>query len=74
VVFYINGMRANNANDNPAIMWTKLETVYSMTGSDIEAIEVYRGLAEYPGEFASTDAPCGVVAIWTRRSVKVVGK
>jgi hypothetical protein len=34
--------------------------------SDVEGVEVYSGLAEYPGEFASPDARCGVVAVWTR--------
>jgi hypothetical protein len=34
--------------------------------SDVEGVEVYKGLAEYPAEFASPDARCGVVAVWTR--------
>ena len=35
---------------------------------DIEAIEVYRGPSETPGEFlTSNDMGCGAVAIWTRR-------
>ena len=33
---------------------------------DIEGIEVYSGAADVPGEFAGTDAGCGVVVIWTR--------
>jgi len=33
---------------------------------DIEGIEVYTGAADVPGEFAGTDAGCGVVVIWTR--------
>ncbi|MEY4608234.1 MAG: hypothetical protein RL625_451 [Gemmatimonadota bacterium] len=33
---------------------------------DIEGIEVYSGASDVPGEFAGTDAGCGVVAIWTR--------
>ena len=32
---------------------------------DIEGIEVYTGAADVPGEFAGTDAGCGVVVIWT---------
>ncbi len=37
--------------------------------SDIEAIEVYRGPSETPGEFLNTnDLGCGAVAIWTRRA------
>jgi hypothetical protein len=34
---------------------------------DIEAIEVFRNLAEIPPEFGGPDALCGVVAVWTRR-------
>lgn len=34
--------------------------------SDVEGVEVYKGLAEYPAEFGSPDARCGVVAVWTR--------
>lgn len=34
---------------------------------DIEGIEIYKGLASIPAEFLTPDAPCGVVAVWTRR-------
>jgi hypothetical protein len=33
---------------------------------DIEAIEVYTGPAEVPGEYAGRNAGCGVVVIWTK--------
>jgi hypothetical protein len=33
---------------------------------DIEAIEVYTGPADVPGEFAGANAGCGLVVIWTR--------
>lgn len=33
---------------------------------DIEAIEVYTGPSDVPGEFAGRTAGCGVVVIWTR--------
>jgi hypothetical protein len=36
--------------------------------SEVEAIEVFRGLAEVPGEYSSDHARCGVVALWTKRS------
>lgn len=33
---------------------------------DIEGLEVYTGPADVPGEFAGTNAGCGLVVIWTR--------
>lgn len=51
--FYIDGRMVRNfASDTPV--------------SDVQGIEVYRGAAEMPGEFAGAGAMCGVVAIWTR--------
>lgn len=35
--------------------------------SDIEAMEVYLGPSQIPGEFGGTDSGCGVIAIWTKR-------
>jgi hypothetical protein len=33
---------------------------------DIEALEVYTGQADVPGEYAGRNAGCGVIVIWTR--------
>jgi hypothetical protein len=33
---------------------------------DIEAVEVYTGAADVPGEYAGRNAGCGVIVIWTR--------
>jgi hypothetical protein len=35
---------------------------------DVEVVEVFRGLGSIPAEFLTSQARCGVVAIWTRRS------
>ncbi len=33
---------------------------------DIEAVEIYTGASDVPGEFAGRNAGCGVVVIWTK--------
>lgn len=35
---------------------------------DVEAIEIFKGLATVPAEFLNPEARCGVIAIWTRRA------
>lgn len=40
---------------------------------ELEAVEVYRGAAEVPGEFSGQDARCGVVVVWTRRGRTIGG-
>jgi hypothetical protein len=37
-----------------------------VTPADVEGIEVYRSLSEIPPEFLTTDARCGVIAVWRR--------
>jgi hypothetical protein len=44
-----------------------------ITGPEIDAVEVYRGAAEVPGEFSGGDARCGVVVVWTRRG-RIIGR
>ena len=36
--------------------------------SDVEAVEVYRGPAETPADFLSSNSRCGVIVIWTKRA------
>lgn len=33
---------------------------------DVYGIEVYRGAGEIPGEYAGSDAACGVIVVWTK--------
>jgi hypothetical protein len=54
-VLYLDGFRLRGASFDDLVF-----------PSDVEGVEVYKGLAEYPGEFASPDALCGVIAVWTR--------
>lgn len=39
------------------------------TPADVAAIEVFRGLASIPPEFLTPQSRCGVIAIWTKRSL-----
>ncbi len=36
---------------------------------DVEVIEVFKGLSSIPPEFLTPQARCGVIAIWTKRSL-----
>lgn len=36
-------------------------------GWELDAVEIYRGASEVPGEFAGGEARCGVIVVWTRR-------
>ncbi len=33
---------------------------------EVAAVEVYKGAASLPGEFAGSDARCGAIVVWTR--------
>ena len=41
--------------------------VNMVPGTDIEAIELYRGVGSVPPEFSTSDSVCGALVIWTRR-------
>ena len=55
---YINGVYANR---NSLAFIDEL-----VRPTELEGIEIYRGLSEMPGEFYD-DSHCGVILIWTRR-------
>ena len=55
---YVDGMQ---------VRLTEHETIDDMVfPGDVEGVEVYKGLASVPGDYAGYDARCGVVGIWTR--------
>jgi hypothetical protein len=58
-VFYLNGAKFSPGAD-------ALDSLIRL--ADLEAMEVYRGAAEIPGEFTGSDAECGVIVFWTRRT------
>lgn len=81
-LFFLNGMqvrlrppptRADTADvdfvPGPAGLEWFLDDFVTM--NDVEAIEVYRGPSELPGEFHghSGNANCGAVVVWTKRNV-----
>ncbi len=35
--------------------------------NELEAVEVYRSMAQVPVQFADPDTRCGIVVAWTRR-------
>lgn len=60
---YMDGLLMNRPGDTDFI----LDDI--VRPEEIEGIEVYRGLSSVPAAFATQDARCGVVAIWTRRGI-----
>lgn len=52
-VWVIDGMEAGSFNENTPIR-------------DVYGIEVYRGAGEIPGEYAGSNAACGVIVVWTK--------
>ena len=56
-------------------MWDPSEGFDGLLSSELEAVEVYKGWAEIPGEFVLPGQirPCMAVAIWTRRGERGTG-
>jgi hypothetical protein len=52
--FYVDGLFVPNFN------------IDAIPPADVQGIELYRGPSDTPVDFRSMNAPCGVVAIWTR--------
>jgi|GEM_PF-173277 len=61
-VFKGSGSKLGGGGGNEAAAAVNL--VHPM---NIEAMEIYRGPAQTPGEFLDSNAQCGVILIWTRR-------
>lgn len=51
--WWIDGQQVHSFHENTSIR-------------DIYGIEVYRGAGEIPGEFAGSNAGCGVIVMWTK--------
>jgi hypothetical protein len=63
-VVYLDGTRISGAHDAAESVRGVLGMI---PGGDVEAIEVYRGPSETPGEFGGLAAPCGAIAVWSRQ-------
>ena len=55
---YLDGMWMNRGGDD-------LDTI--AIPSMLAGVEVYRGLAQLPPEFAGFDSSCGVIVLWSKR-------
>jgi hypothetical protein len=53
---YIDGLRAHGG----------FRDFLNLSPRDIEAIEIYQGLAEVPAEFSPRPNDCAAIAVWTR--------
>jgi outer membrane cobalamin receptor len=62
-VVFVDGIQVNQPEDGEPLR--ELKMIHSM---DIQAVEIYRGAASVPAEFAGPDAMCGALVIWTKRS------
>jgi len=51
--WYVDGVEVHSFHENTPI-------------NDVYGIEVYRGAGEVPGEFAGSNAACGVIVVWTK--------
>ncbi|HEV8399925.1 MAG TPA: carboxypeptidase regulatory-like domain-containing protein [Gemmatimonadales bacterium] len=51
--WWVDGVEVRSFHENTSIR-------------DVYGIEVYRGAGEVPGEFAGSDAGCGVIVVWTK--------
>ncbi len=64
VQVFLDGMRATRDRPGGDVMLDDL-----VSPLDVEVIEVFRGLGSIPPEFLTPNARCGVIAIWTKRSL-----
>lgn len=61
---YMDGVRVYDSSQPTT---ENVLDVLDLRADEVEAMEVYRGVAQVPMEFSALGADCGVVAVWTRR-------
>lgn len=65
VQVFLDGMQATRENPGGDVLIDDL-----VSPLDVEVIEVFRGLGSVPPEFLTPHARCGVIAVWTKRSLE----
>ena len=63
-VLVLDGLRMTRSDDPPLTLRHALE---SIAGSDMSAVELYRGLTALPAGIGGLDARCGAILVWTKR-------
>jgi len=71
-VVYIDGIKVTHGSRSKSPFGSggeidSAQAVNMVHPLNIEAMEIYRGPAQTPGEFLDSNAQCGVILIWTKR-------
>ncbi|HWK89188.1 MAG TPA: TonB-dependent receptor [Longimicrobium sp.] len=64
---YVDGLLVTRTTPRGELVESSLDA--SVHPEEVEAVEVYKGLATVPAQFMTTGSDCGVIAIWTRRGL-----
>ncbi|MDQ6828909.1 MAG: Plug and carboxypeptidase regulatory-like domain-containing protein [Gemmatimonadota bacterium] len=63
-VLFLDGARVTRSTDPQSVLNGFMQ---GLSGNNLEAVEVYLGRSDSPGEFADPDARCGVIVVWSRK-------
>lgn len=68
-LIYVDGKRWQlvSTGSRPIPKWDLIEAFFDLKPADIEAIEMYRAVAEVPPLYSGSDSECGVIAVCMRR-------
>jgi hypothetical protein len=60
---YVNNMLVNRGNPTPPF------DINTVPAEQLEALEYYRSAAETPPKYSGSAAQCGILVLWTKRSL-----
>jgi hypothetical protein len=63
-LIFLDGVQMTRAEDSFTLFRDVLESV---SGTDLTAVEVYKGLSELPPRTGGAEARCGAIVVWTKR-------